>query len=71
VNLAQRLQQFAAEGETVLSEPTWVALGADAPADAQFIPPTTVKGRSQQVAAWRVGAVALVGGTLETTGGEG
>jgi class 3 adenylate cyclase/DNA-binding NarL/FixJ family response regulator len=71
VNLAQRLQQFAAEGETVLSEPTWVGLGTEAPAGAEFIPPTTVKGRTQLVAAWRVSAAELVTGTVETTGGEG
>ncbi len=49
MNLAQRLQQFAAGGETVLSEPTWVGLGPAAPADAEFSA-TTVKGRSQLVA---------------------
>jgi len=71
VNLAQRLQQFAAGGETVLSEPTWVGLGPAAPSDAEYLPPTTVKGRSQLVAAWRVSAVAGLGaGAFESSGGD-
>jgi adenylate cyclase len=71
VNLAQRLQQFAAGGETVLSEPTWLGLGSSAPTDAEYLPPTTVKGRSQLVAAWRICAGAgLSAGTFGASGGD-
>lgn len=53
VNLAQRLQQWATEGETVLSEPTWQALSA--PIDGAIeLEPALVKGRSAPVPAWRL-----------------
>ena len=47
-----------------------LGLGAAAPANAEFLPPTTVKGRSQLVAAWRVGAVGVGVGTVDASGGE-
>ena len=56
VNLAQRLQQWAAPGETVLSEATYGSL-ADPPS-AEELPPALVKGRDTPVSAWRLGAVA-------------
>jgi class 3 adenylate cyclase/DNA-binding NarL/FixJ family response regulator len=60
VNLAQRLQQWAEPGQTVLSEATFGALApalAPAPA-AEAMAPAVVKGRSTPVAAWRLGADA-------------
>jgi adenylate cyclase len=51
VNLTQRIQQWAAAGETVLSEPTWEEL--DAKPEAESLPPTPVKGREAPVAAYR------------------
>ena len=54
VNLAQRLQQWAEPGETVLSEATYEALSAPPPATA--IPAALVKGRATPVAAWKVAA---------------
>jgi class 3 adenylate cyclase len=51
VNLTQRLQQWAEPGETVLSEPTWVAL-TDLP-DADDLEPAMVKGRETPVSAHR------------------
>lgn len=52
VNLAQRLQQWAEPGETVLSEPTFAAL-PDCP-DCEQLAPALVKGRAQPVAARRI-----------------
>ena len=54
VNLAQRLQQFASPGETVLSEATYVALSRR-PQAARF-GPAPVKGRKEPVTAFRVPA---------------
>jgi class 3 adenylate cyclase len=54
VNLAQRLQQLAAAGETVLSEPTWRAVTLELDADA--LPTQLVKGRQTPVAAYKLGA---------------
>jgi len=54
VNLAQRLQQWAEPGQTVLSEATFGALDAAPPAEE--LAPALVKGRSAPVAAWRVDA---------------
>lgn len=51
VNLAQRLQQWADPGETVLSNPTWLAL--DPKPDADELAPELVKGRTAAVAAFR------------------
>jgi adenylate cyclase len=52
VNLAQRLQQWAGPGQTVLSEGTWAALGRAVPADR--LPPAQVKGRHALVGAYRI-----------------
>ena len=54
VNLAQRLQQFASRGETVLSEATYAALSHSLPAER--IGPAQVKGRKEPVTAFRVPA---------------
>jgi len=54
VNLCQRLQQFAAAGQVVLSEPTWAAL-SEPPAAAERLPAATVKGRDAPVQPYRVG----------------
>ncbi|MCU1454238.1 MAG: adenylate/guanylate cyclase [Acidimicrobiales bacterium] len=62
VNLSQRLQQWAAEGETVLSLPTWAGL-SQPPQGAVELEPALVKGRSAPVAAWKLGAAILAGGT--------
>ena len=55
VNLAQRLQQFASCGETVLSEATYAALGRRP--QAEQVGPTPVKGRQELVTAFRVPAL--------------
>jgi class 3 adenylate cyclase len=52
VNLSQRLQQFAAAGETVLSEATMAALAA--PPAAIRLPPRLVKGRDTPVTAYKI-----------------
>jgi class 3 adenylate cyclase len=54
VNLCQRLQQFAASGQVVLSEPTWEAL-TSRPADAERLDEAMVKGRETPVRPYRVG----------------
>jgi len=54
VNLAQRLQQFASSGQTVVSEATYAAL-VPSP-QAERIGPTLVKGRKELVTAFRVPA---------------
>ncbi|MDR3650441.1 MAG: adenylate/guanylate cyclase domain-containing protein [Acidimicrobiales bacterium] len=64
VNLAQRLQQWADPGETVLSQSTYEALEHPPPATA--LPPALVKGRESPVAAWKVAA----GTTTHNRGGE-
>jgi len=51
VNLTQRLQQWADPGETVLSDPTWAALGTKP--DADELEPAMVKGRDTAVGAHR------------------
>jgi class 3 adenylate cyclase len=51
VNLTQRLQQWADPGETVLSDPTWAALGTKP--DADELEPAMVKGRDTPVGAHR------------------
>jgi class 3 adenylate cyclase/ActR/RegA family two-component response regulator len=53
VNLAQRLQQWAEGGQTVLSDSTFAAL-TDPPA-AERLEPALVKGRQTPVGAYRVG----------------
>jgi adenylate cyclase len=57
VNLAQRLQQWAAAGETVLSGPTMAALSV--PVAAAELAPATVKGRAKPVQAYKIGVQAL------------
>jgi class 3 adenylate cyclase len=57
VNLCQRLQQFAANGQIVVSEPTWSAL-TRRPDGAEQLPPETVKGRDTPVRPYRIGAGA-------------
>ncbi len=52
VNLSQRLQQFAAAGETVLSEATSRALTV--PANAIALPSQLVKGRDTPVVAYKL-----------------
>jgi adenylate cyclase len=54
VNLAQRLQQWAEPGESVLSEATYRALPDPPPAEP--IEPAQVKGREAPVGAWRIPA---------------
>jgi adenylate cyclase len=55
VNLSQRLQQWAAAGEIVISEATYGAL--DDPAEAVAIEPARVKGRDAPVCAYRITAI--------------
>jgi adenylate cyclase len=52
VNLSQRLQQLAAAGETVLSEPTRAALTG--PVTAAALPAQQVKGRDTPVIAYKI-----------------
>jgi class 3 adenylate cyclase/FixJ family two-component response regulator len=52
VNLAQRLQQFAEAGDTVLAEPTYQGLSHPAPAER--MEPQLVKGRSTPVTAYLI-----------------
>ncbi len=52
VNLSQRLQQFAAAGETVLSEATVKAMSA--PVNLIPLPPQLVKGRDTPVVAFKL-----------------
>jgi class 3 adenylate cyclase/ActR/RegA family two-component response regulator len=58
VNLAQRLQQWAEGGQTVLSAPTFAALSE--PPAAERLEPALVKGRQTPVGAYRVGAALAV-----------
>jgi class 3 adenylate cyclase/ActR/RegA family two-component response regulator len=53
VNLCQRLQQFATDGQVVLSEPTWDLLTA-APEQFERLPETLVKGRDTPVEPYRI-----------------
>jgi class 3 adenylate cyclase/FixJ family two-component response regulator len=57
VNLSQRLQQWAEQGEIVLSEGTWAALPEPRPA-ASAMEPALVKGRTTPVGGWKVAASA-------------
>ncbi|MDQ4133911.1 MAG: response regulator [Actinomycetota bacterium] len=52
VNLAQRIQQWAAPGQTVLAEATWLALRH--PIEAVALEPRLVKGRETPVRAYRI-----------------
>ena len=55
VNLAQRLQQWAAGGQTVLSDPTYALLAA--PPQSERLEPALVKGRQAAVGAYRLTAM--------------
>jgi adenylate cyclase len=57
VNLAQRLQQFAAAGETVLSEAARDVLTAAVPVIA--LPAQLVKGRDTPVVAYKIAPASL------------
>ena len=57
VNLAQRLQQLALGGETVMSEPTYEAIKT--PLDAERLEESVVKGRQSAVTAYRVASTVL------------
>ena len=57
VNLCQRLQQMAADGQVVLSEPTWERL-TKRPNDAERLPPSLVKGRDTPVEPYRITVAA-------------
>ncbi len=57
VNLAQRLQQWAEGGQSVLSEPTYAALAEPRP-QLEQLPPQPVKGRQTPVGAFRVAALS-------------
>jgi adenylate cyclase len=67
VNLAQRLQQWADPGQTVLSEPTWAALHTPID-DAERLEPALVKGRHNPVGAYRLPASTAA--TAATQGGS-
>ena len=54
VNLAQRLQEWADRGQTVISHPTFAALRH--PIDAEPLKPALVKGRQSPVTAYRIPA---------------
>lgn len=53
VNLAQRLQQWADGGQTVMSDPTYALLSH--PPDSERLEPALVKGRQTPVGAHRMG----------------
>ena len=57
VNLAQRLQQFAAAGETVLSEATRIVISV--PVHMTALPAQLVKGRETPVVAYKVSQHAM------------
>jgi adenylate cyclase len=59
VNLAQRLQQFASAGETVLSSATRDVLSVQVPVTA--LPPQLVKGRETPVVAFKIGQMTKAG----------
>jgi class 3 adenylate cyclase len=56
VNLAQRLQQWAEGGQTVLSDPTYALLST--PPECERLEPALVKGRQTPVGAHRLGVAA-------------
>jgi class 3 adenylate cyclase len=57
VNLCQRLQQFASDGQIVMSEVTWAQL-SDPPADAEALGAQLVKGRTTEVSPWRITSIS-------------
>jgi len=64
VNLAQRLQQWAEPGQTVLSEATYRQLRV--PLEAELLPPATVKGRVAPVKAYKLHAAGAAYPLLES-----
>jgi class 3 adenylate cyclase/ActR/RegA family two-component response regulator len=54
VNLSARLQQWAAAGEIILSEPTYAVVGEGLACEE--LPPAQVKGRQAAVKAWKIPA---------------
>lgn len=67
VNLAQRVQQWAEPGETVIVDATYTALSEPPPAER--LPPALVKGRAAPVAAWKLAAqtaTVTAAGTVAT-----
>jgi adenylate cyclase len=67
VNLAQRLQQWAEAGETVMSEATMTGLSA--PVEAVALPPELVKGRETAVTAFKLLAARGAAGNATTPAG--
>ena len=67
VNLAQRLQQLAAAGETVLAEATMSALTV--PTQTSALPAQLVKGRDTPVVAYKI-APAAAGRTARSPGDD-
>jgi len=59
VNLAQRLQQFASAGESVLSSATMDAASVPVPVTA--LPAQRVKGRETPVVAFKIGQITQAG----------
>jgi class 3 adenylate cyclase len=59
VNLCQRLQQFAADGQIVVSDATWAELH-DPPTDAEELGPQLVKGRTTPVNPRRITVTAAL-----------
>jgi class 3 adenylate cyclase/DNA-binding NarL/FixJ family response regulator len=57
VNLCQRLQQFASDGQIVMSEVTWAQL-SDPPVDAEALGAQLVKGRTTEVSPWRITSIS-------------
>jgi class 3 adenylate cyclase/DNA-binding NarL/FixJ family response regulator len=57
VNLCQRLQQFASDGQIVMSEVTWAQL-SEQPGDAEPLGPQLVKGRTTEVSPWRITSIS-------------
>jgi class 3 adenylate cyclase/DNA-binding NarL/FixJ family response regulator len=69
VNLAQRLQQFAAAGETVLSAATRDELVVTVQLTA--LPPQLVKGRQAPVSAFKVGGTGLAANSADSADAAG
>ena len=57
VNLCQRLQQFASDGQIVLSEVTLAQL-SEPPGDAEALGAQLVKGRTTEVSPWRITSIS-------------
>jgi class 3 adenylate cyclase len=59
VNLAQRIQQWAGPGETVVSEPTYDAMQTKV--ECEQLPAQEVKGRVAPVGGYRIAADGATG----------